>query len=501
MKTAVIYARFSCDKQTEQSIEGQIRVCNEFAAKNDIKVVDTYIDRAASGTNDNRVAFQKMLADSEKNPMWDIVLVYAIDRFGRNSIDIAVNKQRLQKNNIILISATQKTSVNIDGSKNLDGIILENVLIGISEYYSVELSQKIRRGQRESRKKGNFLGGHIPYGYRVENKKLLIDDEKAEVLKLIFNLYVSGRYVREILEELNKRGILYNGKPMYKSTLFKLLKNEKYTGVYRYDGEIYDNIYPQIIPTHIFKRVQKMMKKNKIGASSRNTDFILRDKVYCGLCGMRINGDSGTSHNGTKNFYYSCSNKRQFKKCNKKTMKKDELEKLVIDKTISFLSAPEIVSKISEEIIVLHNQMIKEHSILQLLKDERAKMQKSLNNIMQAIEEGIFTPTTKARMNELEGSIAELDGKIAAEETKLERTLRKSDVEAFISEALNADAKTLVNLLIEKIVVYEDKIEISYKYFDNKNPDETVTEVHRDFLFIGKMIQITQRNFTVSYQL
>ena len=120
---------------------------------------------------------------------------------------------------------------------------------------------------------------------------------------------------------------------------------------------------------------------------------------------------------------------------------------------------------------------------------------------MQAIEEGIFTPTTKARMNELEGSIAELDGKIAAEETKLERTLRKSDVEAFISEALNADAKTLVNLLIEKIVVYEDKIEISYKYFDNKNPDETVTEVHRDFLFIGKMIQITPLDFTVSYLL
>ena len=182
-------------------------------------------------------------------------------------------------------------------------------------------------------------------------------------------------------------------------------------------------------------------------------------------------------------------------------MKKDELEKLVIDKTISFLSAPEIISKISEEIIALHNQMTKERSILHLLKDERAKMQKSLNNIMQAIEEGIFTPTTKARMNELEGSIAELDGKIAAEEIKLERTLRKSDVEAFILEALNKDAKTLVNLLVEKVVVYEEKIEISYKYYDNKNPDETVTEVHRDFLFIDKMIQITQRNFTVSYQL
>ena len=151
MKTAVVYARYSSEKQTEQSIEGQLRVCQEFAAQNDIKIIDTYIDRATTGTNDNRAAFQKMLADSDKNPIWDIVLVYALDRFGRNTIDIAVNKQRLQKNNVILISATQRTSVNIDGSKNLDGIILESVLVGLSEYYSVELSQKVKRGRRESR--------------------------------------------------------------------------------------------------------------------------------------------------------------------------------------------------------------------------------------------------------------------------------------------------------------------------------------------------------------
>ena len=141
MKTAVVYARYSSEKQTEQSIEGQLRVCQEFAAKNDIKIVDTYIDRATTGTNDNRAAFQKMLSDSEKNPIWDIVLVYALDRFGRNTIDIAVNKQRLQKNNVILISATQRTSVNIDGSKNLDGIILESVLTGLAEYYSVDVSR------------------------------------------------------------------------------------------------------------------------------------------------------------------------------------------------------------------------------------------------------------------------------------------------------------------------------------------------------------------------
>ena len=500
MKTAVIYARYSSEKQTEQSIEGQIRVCNEFAAKNDIKIVDTYIDRATTGTNDNRAAFQKMLSDSDKKPIWDLVLVYALDRFGRNSIEVAVNKQRLQKNNIILISATQRTSVNIDGTKNLDGIILENVLIGLSEYYSAELSQKVRRGQRESRQKGNFLGGKVPYGYRVENKKVLIDEERAEVIRLIFQLYANGKCVREILDELNRIGILYNGKPMYQSTLFKILKLEKYTGIYRYDGEIYTNIYPQIIPIPLFERVQKMMEHNKLGANSRNTDFVLKGKLYCGLCGMKINGDSGTSHTGVKKFYYTCSNKKRFRKCNKTSIKKDEMEQMVFDYTFKMFDSPETISKIADEIIQLHNQMTKEQSVLHLLNEERAKLQKPLNNLMIAIEEGVLTPTTKARVNELEALIAETDMKIFVEQSKLERTLKKEDVEKYIIEGLQGDGKALIGSLIDKVVLYEDKIEITYKYTNN-NPDDFHKEVHRDFLLYGLEIKITQSGFSVIFEL
>ena len=154
MKGAVIYARYSSEKQNEQSIEGQLRICNQYAEANGLTILDTYIDRAMTGTNDHRPAFQQMLADCEKAVPWDIVLVYAIDRFGRNSIEIAVNKQRLKKHKKTLISATQRTSENIDGTKNLDGILLENVYIGLAEYYSAELSQKVKRGMYETLKKG-----------------------------------------------------------------------------------------------------------------------------------------------------------------------------------------------------------------------------------------------------------------------------------------------------------------------------------------------------------
>ncbi len=226
MKNAIIYARYSSERQTEQSIEGQLRICNEYAAQNNLNVVDTYIDRAMSGTNDNRPAFQQMLSDCCKPVIWDIVLVYAIDRFGRNSIEIAVNKQKLKKNGKTLISATQRTSEKIDGSKNLDGILLENVYIGLAEYYSAELSQKVRRGMAESRRKGQFTGGHIMYGYKVVNKKIFIDANRANVVRFIFKQYATGVYVKDIVAKLTEQGVLNHGKPFALNTVHRILRTE-----------------------------------------------------------------------------------------------------------------------------------------------------------------------------------------------------------------------------------------------------------------------------------
>lgn len=123
MKLAVIYARYSSNNQTEQSIEGQLRVCREFAQRNDIIIVDTYIDRALSGTNDNREQFQKMLKDSDKRA-WDYCLVYKLDRFSRNKYEMAIHRKHLKDNGVKILSAME----NIPETP--EGILLESLLEG-----------------------------------------------------------------------------------------------------------------------------------------------------------------------------------------------------------------------------------------------------------------------------------------------------------------------------------------------------------------------------------
>ena len=264
IKTAVIYARYSSDNQTEQSIEGQLRVCKKYAENNNILILNTYIDRAMTGTNDNRPDFQKMIKDSE-NKDFQYVLVYKLDRFSRNRYETAIHKHTLQQNGVKILSATE----NIPDTP--EGIIFESLIEGMNQYYSVELSQKVKRGMKETRIKGNFQGGYLLYGYKLENKKILIDEEQAEIVRYIYKQYALGKYVKEILDDLNEKHICHRNKPFTRTTIYNILSNEKYTGVYRFGDEIYYNMFPAIISHEIFEQIRNKTKTNKKESRSTNS--------------------------------------------------------------------------------------------------------------------------------------------------------------------------------------------------------------------------------------
>ena len=475
MKGAVIYARYSSDKQNEQSIEGQLRICNQYAESNGLTILDTYIDRAMTGTNDNRPALQQMLSDCAKPVPWDIVLVYAIDRFGRNSIEIAVNKQKLKKNNKTLISATQRTSENIDGSRNLDGILLENVYIGLAEYYSAELSQKVSRGMMENRRKGLYCGGNVFYGYYAVKQKIHIHKQQAKTVLYIFQQYAAGKIVKEIIADLTAQGILRKGKPFAPNTIYNMLKTERYIGIYKYKGEIYPDIYPAIIPKPLFDKVQMITQRNKLGSRSTQVELLLKNKLYCGYCGKSIQGESGTSAtNAVKYYYYKCmGRKKRTNNCDKQSIPKEKLEDTVISCLVSLLNT-ETISKMADAILQLHSKRLHDQSVIKLLSDERAELQRALNNLMKAIEQGIITATTKSRIEEPEIQIANLDDKIIIEQCKLQAQITREQVIEYLTHTIKLSPQYLINTLIQKIIVFDDKLEIYHNYCNIMPPTSPV---------------------------
>lgn len=475
MKTAVIYARYSSDRQTEQSIEGQLRVCSDYADKNKIIIVDTYIDRAMSGTNDNRPAFKQMIIDSSKK-QWDYVIVYKLDRFSRNKYENAIHKKTLRDNGVKLLSAME----NIPDTP--EGIILESLLEGMNQYYSAELAQKVKRGMRESRLKGQFTGGIIVYGYKAVDKKIVIDEDKAEIIRKMFAMADQGFTIREIISYLNNNGFDHKGKPFQKTAVYGILHNPKYIGKYSVDGEEYNNVYPPIVDTELFNRVQNKITKNKLGGNSIQINYLLRGKLYCGYCGHRLNGESGTSHTGEKYYFYKCSYQKKGRdNCRKKTIRKEDLEGIVLDMAMDLFTNKIDLDIIADEIIRVRKESAKEHNELNILVTRQREAQKALDNIIKAAEAGFFTATTRDRAEELEDEIANLNILIAKERNKLEQEISREEVMKYLTNGVRQKSpEILIELLINKITIWDDHIEIEFNYSNNTNPDEHET-ARRDF--------------------
>ena len=316
---AVIYARYSSDNQREESIEGQIRECREYAERNGITILTSYIDRALSARTADRPEFQRMIKDSAKE-LFDIVLVWKLDRFSRDRYDSAHYKRILKKNGIKVVSAKENIS---DGP---EGIILESMLEGYAEYYSAELSEKIHRGQRENALKGKNNGGGIPLGYVLgQDQKLEIDPITAPIVLEIFTRYADGETMRAIIDDLNSRGLkTKRGKPFSLSSFSAMLANRKYIGEYRYQDIIIPDGVPAIVPEVLFYRVQKRRDKNKKAPARSKTEneFLLTTKLFCGKCERMMVGESGTSHTGQTYYYYKCGSAKRKKAVTKRLLRK-----------------------------------------------------------------------------------------------------------------------------------------------------------------------------------
>ena len=254
----VIYARYSSHSQSEQSIEGQLKECHAYAKRNGYNVIKEYIDRALTGTTDNRPGFLQMVEDSN-GKHFNGVLVYQLDRFARNRYDSATYKHRLKKNGVRVFSARENIS------DDASGVLMESMLEGMAEYYSAELSQKVKRGMSINASKYLYTGGIVPLGFAIDHeKRYQLDADAALVVLKIFQMYADGSTMAEIVTYLNSNQTKTSfGNDFNKNSLHRILLNTKYRGIYTYNGVESQDAIPRIISDRLFKKVQEMMAKNK----------------------------------------------------------------------------------------------------------------------------------------------------------------------------------------------------------------------------------------------
>ena len=338
---AVIYARYSSENQSEESITAQLRACRDYARHNKMVVVGEYIDRAQSARSDKRTDFQRMIADSKKH-LFDVVIVHKLDRFSRDRYDHAYYRRELRNAKVQLRSVLE----NLDDSP--ESVVLESVLEGFSEYYSKNLARETRKGLRETALEARYTGGNVLYGYYVgEDQKYHINEEEAVVVRKIFDCCESQCGYGGLLEELRNKGIhTRQGRVFTASTFYYILKNRRYTGDYVYSPVgnlkehrsqpiIVENAIPAIVSKPQWEKVQAILHKRQTkGMVTAREPYLLSGLLFCGECGSPMSGHrSRKKKNGGEYVYYSyeCQVKVRKHTCKKRCVPRDEIETKILD--------------------------------------------------------------------------------------------------------------------------------------------------------------------------
>lgn len=452
MRKAVFYGRYSSANQTEQSIEGQLHVCEKYAAENGIIIVKQYIDRALSGTTDKRPQFLQMIADSAHGG-FDTVLVYKLDRFARNRYDSALHKKKLRDNGVRVVSATEPLS------DTPEGIILEGMLESIDEYFSAELSRKVTRGLHESIQKGYYISTSTPLGYKIVDRRLELDPETLPIIRRIFAEYADGKPVNRIANELNAEGLTVNGRAFKPDTMHRWLCNELFIGRYHY-GELTMEV-PAAIDMRTWERVRERKAEARTRFRERTPDFhyFLTGKAVCGVCGKPLCGHpTKTNYN-----YYYCRN------CRKHLIQADKLHDKIRYALFEYMTPDKIKELAAAAYQEYQNAQPADPTVP--LRAELKSVKTKIENGTNALLCGKAPESLLTALSELEARRVALENEIAGMEG-LSPIFTQEHFEYVLSQVLEysvEDIERLVNILIDRVIVTKEQVIICINLTDTNN--------------------------------
>lgn len=467
LSKGVIYARYSSDKQRDESIEGQIRECKAYAEREGILITHIYTDKALSARTDHRPQFRQMIDDA-KSHTFDYVIVYQLDRFSRSREDSAVYKSILKRNGVKVISA--KENISSDPA----GIILESVLEGMAEYYSAELAQKVKRGMTENALKGKMNGTPTPLGYnKTDDNHLIINEREAKIVKTIFDMYLKKHSIPSICSFLNSKGYLSKrgGKFSY-AVIRRILSNKKYIGIMEWNDIVIENAIPPIITKEIFDKVQSDNSRRIKLKASRSEFYNLCGKLYCGKCNAHYVGSTATSHSGEKHYYYVCNNRRKHHSCDAPNLKRELVEDIVVNRTLEILNQPNTIEQLAELAVKANKDMMSTNELeLQVINDRIKQLQSELDNYMKAIAKGFVSDTLQSQIEKAEAELQDqmtrrTNHELSANHIKL----TKEHIEFFLTKMAKENPTTkrgrasIIDTFIKQATIFDDRVEIVFNY-------------------------------------
>lgn len=475
---AICYYRYSSDAQRDVSIVQQKDAAHEYAEHHGYHIIKEYDDPAYSGTRDDRPAFQLMLYEVEKlRPAY--LILWKTDRLSRDRIDAVMAKKRLRECGVKIVYVAE----SIPDDDEATQILMESIYEAMAASFIVSHRKNVVRGMTYNAENA-FYNGVKMLGYVGEvDHKYEVDQATAPTVRRIFKEYTEGVPMQKICDSLNNAGQkTVRGNKFTVNSLRNILVNRAYIGEYKFGKTLIPDGMPRLIDDETFQKAQAKLEANKRGGKGaikklhpeiEIEDYWLTGKICCGLCGGTMQGVSGTSRSGSLYYYYSCINYRKHT-CTLKYQRKELMEKIVLYILDDLINDPALRIMIAEKCYAYHQAQnddngAYEASIRAQLKDVEGK----LNNLVKAIEAGIFNSTTAERMNVLENQKSMLNDALLAEQNRKKCDLTLNTIVKFLSSLVgdinNPDTRRrLLEFFIDKIYVYPDKMVLTFYYTDDR---------------------------------
>lgn len=343
-----VYTRKSSEEGLDMefnSLDAQREAAESFiASQRDegwVLVRDRYDDGGFSGGTLERPALKRLLADAEDG-LVDVVVVYKIDRLSRSLLDFTKLVEVFDRNNVSVVSVTQSFN-----TKDSMGRLTLNMLLSFAQYEREVIGDRIRDKFAASRKKGIWMGGVVPLGYFVKDRKLIINDTEAEIVRNIFEGFVRLGSATKLAEELLAQTVTTrSGKPIDKGFLYKLLHNRVYLGLAVHKGTAYPGEHRAIISQDLWDKVHGIMKispHKRAGETRCRTPAILKGLIFAP--GGIAMSPTHTRYRGRLYRYYTTQTllKRGAGTCPVGRVPAGDVEAAVVNQLRTVLRSPEII--------------------------------------------------------------------------------------------------------------------------------------------------------------